>query len=169
MSELKEIGDIQINEDPAFQRRDWQAQRVGWITMLILLVLALAGAFGNGPLSRAAIGSQDIVEIAYERVLRHAADAELRVVVAPALNGDSALTVYISSQYLNRFTDITVTPEPSSTGKRGAWLYYVFSRPDPRLPTDVTFHYNPDRYWLQKGAVAVDGNAPLRFTQLVLP
>lgn len=44
---------LQIREDPAFQHRQWRVQRVGWLTIGLLLVLALAGVFGKGPASHA--------------------------------------------------------------------------------------------------------------------
>jgi hypothetical protein len=29
MVEPKRVGDLEVNQDPAYQRRDWAAQRVG--------------------------------------------------------------------------------------------------------------------------------------------
>jgi len=29
--ELKRVGDLEVNEDMAFQRRDWAVQRVRWV------------------------------------------------------------------------------------------------------------------------------------------
>lgn len=39
---------IELNEDRAFQRRFWKAERVAWIVFLILMLLALAGFSGSG-------------------------------------------------------------------------------------------------------------------------
>ena len=42
-------GDLEIDEDLPFQRREWFAERVAWAVMALLIAAALLGLFGTGP------------------------------------------------------------------------------------------------------------------------
>src|SRR4029453_17543698 len=48
---------LQIRENITFAHRQWVVQRVAWVGIAALLVLALLGAFGKGPLSHATAGA----------------------------------------------------------------------------------------------------------------
>lgn len=50
----EKAGKLQIDEDLAFQRREWQARHIGWIALCAFVTTALAGVFGEGrPAARA--------------------------------------------------------------------------------------------------------------------
>src|SRR3712207_4138009 len=51
MSETTRVGDLEVAEDLTFQRREWAAQRVGWVLLALVIAAALAGLLGRGPLS----------------------------------------------------------------------------------------------------------------------
>ena len=51
MTDLVRVGDLQIHQDLCQERREWKIQRVGWLLMALMLVAALAGLLGPGPLS----------------------------------------------------------------------------------------------------------------------
>ena len=59
MSEHHRVGDLEISQDLTFQRRSWIVQRVGWVMLALLILAALGGLFGPGPLSRARAGPHD--------------------------------------------------------------------------------------------------------------
>lgn len=40
-----------VEEDLRLQRRVWRFERIGWVTLLIIVGLTLAGLFSKGPLS----------------------------------------------------------------------------------------------------------------------
>jgi hypothetical protein len=51
---------FQIDEDLNFQRREWKIQRAGWVTMALVIIAALLGVFGAGPLSSATIETEGV-------------------------------------------------------------------------------------------------------------
>lgn len=57
MAEHARKGGLEVSQDLNFQRREWVVQRVGWVVMAVLLVAALLGLFGPGPLSKSIAGS----------------------------------------------------------------------------------------------------------------
>jgi hypothetical protein len=46
------IGDLEINQDLGAQQKTWTIQRIGWGGMALIVLAALGGAFGSGPLAR---------------------------------------------------------------------------------------------------------------------
>jgi hypothetical protein len=57
-----------VQEDMPMQQRVWRFERVGWYVLVAIVLLALAGLFGNGPLSDAEVVSQDgRVRVEYQR------------------------------------------------------------------------------------------------------
>jgi len=169
MSKLREAGGIQLNEDMALLRREWRAQRIGWIGMAVVLALALVGVFGHGPISDAETGRRDSFAVEYERIIRHGAHTELAFHVAPVLQADSAFRIYLPQAYLSQFTVEDVIPEPAASGTAGALVFYEFERPNARQAGRVVFVLLPVRLGRHNVTVALPGASALRFSQFVLP
>lgn len=53
MEPIRRVGELEIEEDLDFQRRMWRLQQIGWALLVLVVVAALLGLFGKGPLSRA--------------------------------------------------------------------------------------------------------------------
>uniref|UniRef100_A0A1I7YW47 CinA domain-containing protein n=1 Tax=Steinernema glaseri TaxID=37863 RepID=A0A1I7YW47_9BILA len=69
-------------EDMSMQQRVWRFERVGWYLLVIVVLLALAGLFGNGPLSDAEVVSQDgRVKVEYQRLSRSGTTDNLYITV----------------------------------------------------------------------------------------
>ena len=56
----------------------WRAERVAWCVMALVLLATLLGAFGDGPLSDARVGSPRTFTVEYDRLLRSSSPALLR-------------------------------------------------------------------------------------------
>lgn len=72
------------------QERIWRVERIGWAVLAALLLWALLGGAGNGPLAHASLRDAGIV-LDYERFARRGAPTELTL-RWPAADGDSAAT-----------------------------------------------------------------------------
>ena len=51
--------ELQIEQDMGFQRTEWVVQRAGWVGMALLILAALVGLLGRGPLSAAVARAGD--------------------------------------------------------------------------------------------------------------
>ena len=72
--------DLEQPENQRASSREWWAERIGWVAISIILIAALLGAFGPGPLSHREAASDDgRLRVDYYRVQRYAAPAELRI------------------------------------------------------------------------------------------
>src|SRR5687768_9509454 len=97
MSDLHKVGDIDAGQDLEYQRREWQVQRIGWVVMLLILLTAMTGLLGRGPLSHGTV-SNDELELKYERIAHHFAADRLQLTIKRP-NADT-VGVWISNEYL---------------------------------------------------------------------
>jgi hypothetical protein len=159
---------IQLEDDPRFHRRNWRVQRFGWAVMAVVLLAALAGGLGRGPLSWASARSAGgTIEVEYDRVLRHAAPSTLRVTFTPASAGPAA-SLRLPRQFVEDAVLQSILPAPARAWSDGRYLTYEFALAQ-RTPLTVVFDFQPDGYnWLH-GEVAQPGGEAVRFRQFILP
>ncbi|SFN55131.1 hypothetical protein SAMN05216207_101681 [Pseudonocardia ammonioxydans] len=166
----RELGDGgHVPRDPVRQRRAGAVQRVAWAVLAVLVLAALAGLFGPGPLSRvSATDPAGLVRLEHERFTRYAGDTDLRVQVRPGPGRDGTAAFWISAAYLSQVRVQQVQPQPvrwTTSGDR-ALLEFAVSGPDP---VTVVLQLRPDEVGLLRGAVGVPGGEPIGFWQLVYP
>ncbi len=71
-----------VQEDMTMQQRVWRFERVGWYLLVVIVLLGLAGVFGNGPLSNAQVTSADgRLHVEYQRLSRSGTTDSLRITV----------------------------------------------------------------------------------------
>lgn len=170
MTEPQRVGDLEVHQDLEFQRRAWVVQRVGWAVMLLVVLAALLGAFGRGPLAKAQAGARgDPVWMEYERFTRHASLGTLKVHLAAGVAQNGKARVWLDRKYIQGVKIEDINPEPESVEAGQEGLVYVFSLADPAQPTTVTFHVQYDGYGSRRGGVGLAGREPLRFSQFVFP
>jgi hypothetical protein len=168
MSTLREVGNIQVHEDPAFQRVDWRFQRIGWIGMAGFVILGLLGGFGRGILAEAEAGNRAQLAVSYDRIVRHGADAELAVHIGHVPQQDSTVRVAFSRSYLHSFDVMAIIPEPSESGSSDTFVHYDFKRSAPGTPATILFQLRAKGLWNHSATVTVDG-VTVKFKQFILP
>jgi hypothetical protein len=155
-----------FDEHLQFQRREWLVQRIGWAFIAGLLVLALAGLFGNGPLSHARAASKEGGSIEYERYVRSGSLTKL-VMTPAAKAARGASKIEITAKYLQGFRVEQVTPEPSAVLMHGDRFIYEFAATVP--DASITFNLEPESLGRHTAEVAIDGGAPLTIRQYTYP
>lgn len=105
---------IELNEDLPFQERIWRAERIGWILMGVLLLLAALGVFGAGPLSWTTVPENGgAVQVEYGRFQRASAPAGMTVRVSGAATADTPLSIELSEAFLRAYRIDAIRPEPA--------------------------------------------------------
>jgi hypothetical protein len=155
-------GQIQIEQDLNFQRREWKIQRVGWIAMALVIIAALLGAFGTGPLSSATIETEGL-RLEHERFCRLERATELRFTIGGT---GAPVLLLIGSGYLNRVMIERITPEPAKVEAVSDGVVFEFFL---RGPATVTFHLTPKKFGLASGKARLGQAAPITFTQFIYP
>jgi hypothetical protein len=159
-----------IEEDLPFQRKQWRVERIGWAVMILLILAALAGAFGGGgPLSSATSATPDSrVRVKHERFARVLAPMSVEITVAqPA--GARSLQIRISESYMGAMSVRSIIPEPNSTALADQMVVLAFDPSSAAGDIKVRLGLEPQTIGSVKGTVVVDGGAPLRFGHFIFP
>jgi hypothetical protein len=169
-SNIQRIGDLEIDQDLAFQQRAWTVQRIGWASIALLILAALLGLFGPGPLSNATAGAPGAdLWLEYERFERFKAPTTLRVNVGPGAVRDGVVRITLDRAYLDQVQVEQVMPQPESVETGPDRFTYTFKLNDPAQPTAITFHLNPQAIGRLSGRVGLDGEQAIGFDQFVYP
>jgi hypothetical protein len=153
---------LQIDEDLNFQRREWQIQRAGWVAMALVILAALIGVFGTGPLSSATIEGEGL-RLEHERFGRLERNTELRFTIGGT--GDPVL-LRIGNGYLEWVKIESITPEPGKTEAVSDGVVFHFAL---QGPATVTFHVRPEKFGLASGKAQLGQAAPITFRQFIYP
>jgi hypothetical protein len=153
-----------LDSQLAFHRKEWRIQRIGWVLVALFLVLAVAGLFGNGPLSRAHTDNRS-GRVDYERFTRYGLSTD--VVVTPVASAHGVIRVTISADYLEAFRVERITPEPGAVRMTGPDILYEFASAAPGA--SISFHLRPQRLWRHSATVTIDGGTRLDISQLTYP
>lgn len=171
MTEPERHGSIEIAQDLDFQEKSWKVQRIAWKVMLGIAVAGLLGVFGSGPLSSATTeATESGVAAKYDRFIRAGAEHNLKMTITPAaMDGDSLLRVWMSSDWLAGNLILAITPQPKSETVMPDRSVYTFSVAEHASPIEVKFALESRLAGFRKWRGGVDGDATLSFTQLAYP
>ncbi|HET7898350.1 MAG TPA: hypothetical protein VFL47_11780, partial [Flavisolibacter sp.] len=105
---------IELEEQLKTHVRSWKLQRAGWVLMLLIVLAALLGLCGNGPLSyRTKVANNDTLQ--FEYFLRYGGHSQLKLNLQHQ-NGVSR--VAFPMPYWKDFQVEEITPEPFDTELR---------------------------------------------------
>src|SRR5437763_389442 len=101
MGEIPRVGDLEVGQDLDFLRRAWVLQRVGWGVLALLVLAAVLGLVGPGPLCRAVeADSAGLLRLEYERFEHLETNATLRLHLAPGVAQEGKVRLALSQDYL---------------------------------------------------------------------
>jgi hypothetical protein len=170
MAPIGRVGDLEIDQDLDFQGRMYVIERIGWVAILLLLILALLGLAGNGPLSQADVGAADSpLHIRYDRIARAQAPAQVQFSVQPGMAREGVLHLWLDRDYLERAHIQQVVPQPSRLSSGQDRLIYQFDVDESGTPSKITFYLEPDQVGLLGARAGLVDGPTLEFRQLILP
>ena len=152
---------MQIDADVNFQRRICAAQRIGWFLIGVVIIAAVAGSFGNGPVSHAS-AQGDGLQLQYERFARLQRPTQVQV----SLEAKTSLQLALSRRYVEAVRVDQIIPEPNEIAAAGEWLVYRFAGVGP---LSITFTVKPEQFGNLSGAARVPGGRAVVFDQWVYP
>lgn len=158
---------LQVDQDLRAERREWRTERIGWVAMLALVVAALAGLLGTGPLSHADAGD-DRLRVAYERTIRRQAPARLKVQLPAGAAEGAEAWLWIDRAYADAVAIQKITPAPLAVEAAGDRLGYRLAL-DPSRSTVVELALEPEAMGAQRARLWLDGEPPVSFDQRILP
>jgi hypothetical protein len=141
---MKRIGDLEIDQDIAFQKHEWQVQRVAWVVMALIVLLAALGLFGTGLLSSASASDPNgVLTVDYQRFIRHDGRTTLTVNVAPELVTGDSVEIWLAADYHADVQIEQISPEPQEVRTDGDRLIYVLAVEGVTGPLELSFALRP--------------------------
>jgi hypothetical protein len=170
MSKVPRVGDLQIDQDLDFQRREWTAQRIGWAAMGLVALAGLAGVFGHGPVARAEARNADgSLRLQYERFARKRAEGTLQLRLGSGVAVADTVRVWIDRPTIEALGIQQITPEPAGVDAGADQYVYSFTVADGAAPATILFDIEPDEPGWHRGRIGVAGREALSFGQFVYP
>lgn len=161
---------LQVKEDVGFEQRQWRVERIGWLLIAAIIVAALAGVFGPGPVSLSSITSEDgRLRVDYHRFARFGSRTRVNVEASGDLVDDGQLRLVVDEDWLSSVEVEHVTPMPSDVQPRGEDVLYTFAvagRPDE---VSVRFDLRPDAVGTVGGSVGTPDGISIEVGQFYYP
>lgn len=144
--------------------------RLGWVVFAALLLAALAGLLGPGPLSSRTAEAGPALAADYQRFVRNHAPADLRIRVVPPAGQDS-IRLLVGNAFLEATELTRIKPEPSSVEVTPEGHVYVFEAPELGAEEAlILYRYQPDGAFSDIPVrIALAGGPEVSFRQFVYP
>ena len=135
MADIQNVGSLEIDQDLDFQKKEWRLQRIGWGIMALLIVAALLGLTGSGPLARATSGDAGaLLQVEYSRFVRLDAPVTLEIEIAGEAVASHQVELRVERAYLQDISVEQIVPEPDEVRSAGEQLIFVFAVDEPGQP-----------------------------------
>ncbi len=167
---MNKTDEIEINEDLDFEKRFWIIQRVGWAVLILIILLALLGFFGDGVLSNAKAGQENAgVWLDYPQFARYKNQFRIAVHVETAAINENEIPIRLNRSYLDRARVDGISPAPDNERSSYEWITYLFTRQQEDSSLTVYFYVTPFRAGVLPGMLQSPDGRPVNFSQFVFP
>lgn len=167
---MERVGELEVNQDLAFEEREWRMERAGRALVILVMLVALGGLFGNGPLSWTTVTTPDgALRVSYERFGRRGGPQELTLRATARAGRSGSWQVEVSRDYLASLQVSAITPEPDAVETVEGAVRYRFAQAAPGADLEVVLAVTPRLVWSQRGEVRLAGGQPATVTQFFFP
>lgn len=165
----KRAGDLEIEEDIHFQEGEWRAERVGWVIIAAVILLALLGLFGSGPLSSASANGPQGYQVDYSRFVRMMSPTEIRIALPAEAASEGEARFWIDREYLDRFEVENIVPEPQEEEIGADRITYTILVSAQEVPANIRLELSPKTSGFFRGRAGWGEANSLTFSQFIYP
>jgi hypothetical protein len=152
------------------QRREWLVERIGWGLIACIILAALLGGLGFGPLSsRDAASGDGSLRASFYAIERAQAGTKLELWREPDDGAAKEFDLAISRTFLDEVTLESLVPEPTKVAADGDHIVFTFSENDLTRGGKIVCRYKHNHCGVVKYEIAIVAHEPLRISQFVLP
>jgi hypothetical protein len=155
---------IQIERPETFLSRESAVQRAGTVILALFVLAGAAGAFGNGPLSRATTTAGNI-ELRYERFGRTTARTTIEVTVTTGAVDGEPVRFRLERVFVEHLDGLELRPEDVFKGFDDT--HAIFEVPAVGGRGHVELHFEPRKPGLRQTSVVSDGTEPAYLRQFI--
>lgn len=160
---------LELASDRPFERRFWLTQRIVWAVLDGLLLAAVAGLLGQGPLGKASSPSAAPMVVTYEWITRAKAPAMIEVLLKAEALKPGKTMIRLDQALLDAFSIEAIRPEPLIWQAVGNGIRLFMATDPAPAPATIKLRMKALRPGLVNGAVAVEGQPPVPLRILILP
>lgn len=163
------VRSLEIEEDMAFQRRNWAVERIGWAAMVLLVLAAALGAFGAGPLSATTARLPDgALAVTYERLHRRSATSTIKVEVARGGAREGDVAVDIDRAFAESFRITEIRPPPLESAALSDGMRFRF-KAAAGAPVAIYFHVTHEAFGYAQVSIGLEGQGRLHLAVFGYP
>lgn len=156
-----------VREDMAYQLKVWRFERVGWYTLVLLVILTLLGLFSRGPLSSRDIHSSDD-RLAVEYELFHRNGSTNPMLLRLKGQPNALLEVELGGDWLEGFDVQALQPQPTRSASAGQGLKF-WVQADARGEASLYLSLLSEGLGTYHSRIALPGGAAVSFDQFIFP
>ncbi len=160
--------ELQLHDDPGFYRKEWRAQHIGWVCIMIIVVAAALGLTGRGPLGQRMI-QMESGRVQYDRILRSHSPGSVTLWVRTPDLADSVLGVWTTSSFQDACNLQNIQPSPSNVVSHGDTTYWQFPVTSSARLVRISIACQPVSFGSHVTAIGVDGGSSATLRMFVLP
>ena len=168
MPKSKQVGDLQIDDDMDFQRKEWQVERIAWVVMALLALAGLLGLFGDGPLAKTRAVNGPL-QVEYHRFERLLSPAQMVVQVDPEAVQNEEVRLVIGRDLMESLEVSAIAPEPERMELTPESLVYVFNVSEATAPIRITFDMETAKAGSHNGNIALENGTSVNISQFIYP
>lgn len=154
-----------VDEHFRFQRRTWIVERVGWVVLIAISLVALTGLFGTGGPLESGLVTGKTLSIDYQRFERR---TRLARFIFRFSGGSAEHTLHLNDAFRNTYEITDIQPRPAG-GAAEAHGYDLTFSSKASSPGAVTVWAKPHRMGVIHIAASSGDAPPLDFTVLFYP
>jgi hypothetical protein len=167
---LKRIGDLEIDEDFEWERKEWTFERIGWGLMALLILAALLGFLGQGPMSSRTAGEEGgPFWVEYHRFVRYNAPEQIFIFIGPQFVQGDEVRLVVEGDFSHEFMVKDITPNPDSVELSTGRLIYVWKVTEAEGPMQVNFQFRANQLFGQNSEFGPEQGELVHISQFVFP
>ncbi len=169
MSEVPSPRSLDVEEDMAFQRRNWRVERIGWAGMTLVLVAAALGLFAEGPLSwTTARDAAGTFVVEYARIHRQTAPTTMKMKVAAQAVAAEGVTIEIDEAFADAFRITEIQPQPVQSMTTADGMRFRFEAA-PNAPATIYVHLSPEKVGFVRPRLGLAGRDRIALPTFTYP
>jgi hypothetical protein len=162
--------EFQIDADLAYQERIWRAQRIGWLVFVALIIAALIGLLGPGPLSSTSAGAPaDGLWIEYDRFARQDAPTTIVLHADRRLARGDEIGLVLSGDAVRGLELTSTTPPADGSGVAHDGVVLRFRTDRQPGTLTIVLHVKPQRMGLHSSRIGLAGGPAYDIRQWIFP
>ena len=159
---------LDLDRDRKGHLREWRVQRVGWCLWVFVLVAAMLGLTGSGPLStRSATSHDGRLTAEYDRFVRHHCSTEITLSFNRSTASDD-FRVWLNQEFFDAVAIEAIEPQPREQSYSAGGILLAFRAIPPEETARIVIRCQPESLGPITCQLA-SGKSELTLSQFVYP